>query len=96
MINLKFNLQRLKNTYGLTIISNRHKNTKIGCLLDTGANVPVWCAGEESLKSYYHNCHKQDAVFLLRGFCRGYEIAKVYIIPESSCQMVKRKYIIIT
>lgn len=82
MINLKFNLQRLKNTYGLTIISNRHKNTKIGCLLDTGANVPVWCAGEESLKSYYHNCHKQDAVFLLRGFGRGYEIAKVYIIPD--------------
>ncbi|MCM1088555.1 MAG: hypothetical protein NC318_07515 [Blautia sp.] len=82
MINMKFNMQRVKNSYDMPLINNIHKNTQIQCLLDTGARVPVWCAGKEELKSYYTDCYKQDAVFLLSGFGKGQEIADVYVMPD--------------
>lgn len=82
MINLKFNLKRGKNAYDMPLINITHKNTQIACLIDTGARVPVWCAGENELISYYPECKKLDAVFLLSRFGRGQEIAKVYMIPN--------------
>ena len=75
-------MQRVKNTYDMPIINIVHKNTQIQCLLDTGARVPVWCSGEEELKSYYKDSYEQNAVFLLSGFGKGQEMAKVYVIPD--------------
>lgn len=55
MINIRFNLQRVKNIYDMPLINVAYRNTQIQCLIDTGACVPVWCSGEEELKSYYAN-----------------------------------------
>ena len=84
MSNLKFNIQRKNGSYDMPIIKFSHMNTQIECLIDTGARVPVWCAGEEELKSLFPNCSQQKAVFLLSGFGKGCEIAKVYVIPDFS------------
>ncbi len=82
MTNIKFDIQRRKNVYGMPIIKIVHKATHIACLFDTGANIPVWCSGEEELKYYYKDCYKQNAVFMLAGFGKGQELAKAYIIPN--------------
>jgi hypothetical protein len=82
MSSLKFNIQRRNGAYDIPLIKFSHRNTQINCLIDTGARVPVWCAGEEELKSLYPNCQRQDAVFLLSGFGNGSEIAEVYLIPD--------------
>lgn len=82
MSNLRFDLQRRNSSYDMPIIKLPCGNTKIECLLDTGARVPVWCAGEMELKTLFQNCRIQNAVFLLTGFGKGYELAKVYMIPD--------------
>lgn len=82
MINLKFNLQKRENTYGITIIKTKLNNTALRCLIDTGARIPVWCSGEDELKAQFPQCVKMDAVFLLSGFGKEYEFATVYCIPN--------------
>lgn len=82
MINLKFDIQRRNAAYDMTIITMHSQDNEIDCLIDTGARVPVWCSGEQLLKVYYPKCNKQDAIFILRGFGNGYEVANVYLIPE--------------
>jgi len=79
MSTLRFSIRR-KNAYDMIIITNTHNN--FDCLIDTGARVPVWCAGEKLLKVYYPMCVKQDAIFILNGFGTGYETADVYLIPN--------------
>lgn len=72
MSNLKFCIKRAKQS---------HDN--FNCLIDTGARVPVWCAaGKDLLMTYYPNCIKQNAKFILTGFGTGYEVADVYKIPD--------------
>ncbi|MCM1219506.1 MAG: hypothetical protein NC548_33925 [Lachnospiraceae bacterium] len=84
MSSLKFDIIRRKSqTYDMTIISNIYKERKsFNCLIDTGASVPVWCAGEQLLKVYYPDCTKLDAAFSLHGFGTGQEIVPVYVIPQ--------------
>lgn len=82
MINLKFNLYRVKGIYNKPVIKNICNRYKMRCLVDTGARVPVWCSGEKELLSYYPSCQKQNAIFILSGFGKGYEIANVYTIPD--------------
>ena len=80
MSRLKFDIIKRNNqTYDMTIITNVYNGRKrFNCLLDTGACVPVWCAGEQLLKTYYPNCSKTDAVFILSGFGKGSEVVPVY------------------
>lgn len=82
MIDLKFELKKRKNAYGLVIIRNRDDNINIKCLVDTGATMPVWCAGEQLLLSYYPKAVKQNCMTILNGFGKGYEKASVYKIPD--------------
>lgn len=82
MISLKFNLQRVKDIYSNPVILNRVNNSEVTCLVDTGARVPVWCSGEKTLLACYPDCTKQNAIFILSGFGKGYEIASVYMIPN--------------
>lgn len=83
MRNLKFNMKRRNKTYDMAIITNViSPEDDIDCLIDTGARVPVWCSGEHLLKTYYPMSIRQNAVFILRGFGKGYEISPVYLIPE--------------
>ncbi len=83
MRNLKFNMKRRNEAYDMTIITNTIGfENEIDCLIDTGARVPVWCAGEHLLKTYYPMSIEQNATFILRGFGKGHETTKVYLIPE--------------
>jgi hypothetical protein len=82
IINLKFNLQRGGSTYDKPIIKNIDGELNPLCLIDTGANTPVWCRGEADLKEYYPDCVKENSVFIISGFGTGIEIADVYKIPD--------------
>lgn len=83
MSNLKFNIKRRNQAFDMVIISNLYDAySDFDCLIDTGARVPVWCAGESLLKTYYPKCVKQNEIFILNGFGTGFEVADVYLIPD--------------
>lgn len=75
MSKLKFDIIKRKNHV-------YRERKRFNCLIDTGASVPVWCAGESLLKTYYPNCAKLDAVYILNGFGKGSEVVPVYLIPQ--------------
>lgn len=82
MINLKFNIKRRNNSYDMPIIKLKQNGISIDCLLDTGARIPVWCAGESEFKVVFPESKPLNAVFLLSGFGTGNESARVYMIPD--------------
>jgi hypothetical protein len=66
---------------GLPIIRNLTDNRTI-CLVDTGANMPVWCTGENTFKQCYEDASQLQGISILKGFGKGYEICNVYSIPN--------------
>lgn len=57
-------------------------NKQIKCLLDTGADMPVWCGNKELLKIVFPEAGQINKKFLLSGFGRKPEVADIYKIPE--------------
>lgn len=57
-------------------------NKQIKCMLDTGADMPVWCGSEGLLKIVFPETEKADKKFLLSGFGRKPEVVDIYKIPE--------------
>lgn len=55
---------------------------QIKCMLDTGADMPVWCGSEGLLKIVFPKVQLIDKKFLLSGFGRKPEMVGVYKIPE--------------
>lgn len=55
---------------------------QIKCMLDTGADMPVWCGSEGLLKMVFPETEKADKKFLLSGFGRKPEVVDIYKIPE--------------
>lgn len=55
---------------------------QIKCLLDTGADMPVWCGSEGLLKIVFPKVQQIDKKFLLSGFGRKPEVVNIYKIPE--------------
>lgn len=55
---------------------------QIKCMLDTGADMPVWCGSEGLLKIVFPKVQLIDKKFLLSGFGRKPEMVRVYKIPE--------------
>ena len=51
-------------------------------MLDTGADIPVWCGSEGLLKIVFPTVQLIDKKFLLSGFGRKPEMVGVYKIPE--------------
>ena len=54
----------------------------IRILYDSGANIPVWCTGEEYLLIAYPDAIKTEYVCHVSGFGRGRDAGSVYIIPR--------------
>ena len=54
----------------------------VTALIDSGAETPVWCKGEEKFKEVYPQAKKLDWKCELRGFGVGAETALVYVIPN--------------
>ena len=51
-------------------------------MLDSGASIPVWCSGEEQLVEIFPKAKLEgDVKYILGGFGREFELAKVYRIP---------------
>ena len=50
----------------------------ITCLIDSGADTPVWTQGEDRLKDVFEVEKIEGKKFLLSGFGVGYEIVDVY------------------
>ena len=57
-------------------------NKQIKCLLDTGADMPVWCGSEGLLKIVFPKVELIDKKFLLGGFGRKAEMVDVYKISK--------------
>lgn len=57
-------------------------NKQIKCLLDTGADMPVWCGSEGLLKIVFPKVELMDKKFLLGGFGRKAEMVDIYKIPK--------------
>lgn len=57
-------------------------NKQINCMLDTGADMPVWCGSEGLLKLVFPEAELLDKKFLLSGFGRNPEVVEVYRIPS--------------
>ena len=53
----------------------------IKCLIDTGAQISVWCSDEVTLKNYF-NAEKTNYVTLIGGFGQGADLAEMWRIPE--------------
>lgn len=51
-------------------------------LIDTGADTPVWCKGEDEFKDIFPYAEKMESKFLLSGFGKEPEIVDVYKISE--------------
>lgn len=50
-------------------------------LIDTGADTPVWCKGEEEFLDVYKDAERIPVKFLLSGFGKGIDVVDVYRIP---------------
>lgn len=58
-------------------------NDRFSCMLDTGAGIPVWCTGVETLKETFSKAiAKPTLKSVLSGFGIGCEIGEVYYIPS--------------
>ncbi len=51
-------------------------------LMDTGANIPVWCSGKALFNATYPDAVKVDYTTRINGFGKGARLAQVYKIPE--------------
>lgn len=63
----------------------------VGCLLDTGAEMPVWCASENYLEANFPKAEQTDYYTFISGFGSGYHTASVWKIPEIILQDRKKR-----
>lgn len=57
-------------------------NKEFRCMLDSGASIPVWCAGIKSFKLTFPKAESQEKIkYILGGFGSGFEVADVYYVP---------------
>lgn len=81
---MKFNVivPEGKEVYGkLVILNNVSRRIKYDVLIDTGASLPVWAAGIDTLRSYYPNAIDTGYTTLLGGFGGKGEEVPVWKIP---------------
>ena len=81
---MKFNVivPEGKEVYSKLVISNKvSRRIKYDVLIDTGASLPVWAAGIDTLRSYYPNAEDTGYTTLLGGFGGKGEEVPVWKIP---------------
>ena len=54
----------------------------ISCMIDTGADTPVWTTGSDTIERELNARKVEDKHYILSGFGKDYEVAYVYEIPE--------------
>ena len=79
---LEYCFQIEKRDKPIIYVKNRG-SIKTACLIDTGANTPVWLLGENYLKHRYPEARKSDKKSILNGMGEKPVIdVPVWIIPE--------------
>ena len=53
-------------------------DSTIRCLVDTGAEIPVWCFDKDLLKSVFPDCESTTFATYISGFGRGRTYADIY------------------
>ena len=61
---LKFQIE--KNDKAV-LYFNSENGKEISCMIDTGANVPIWFMGEDFLKKKYPSAVKTDKITVIHG-----------------------------
>lgn len=56
-------------------------NALITMLYDSGAQIPVWCAGKEVLLEAYPDAKKTSLKCIISGFGKEKETAEIYVLP---------------
>ena len=79
MQTLVLKLFNRKNRPCFSYVSN---DEEVMALLDSGAETPVWCAGEGEFRAAYPDAQKLDWKTEIHGFGSEPEQSAVYIIPE--------------
>lgn len=75
--------KNIDNTKVCPAICVEAKDANIKCLIDTGADTPVWTFGAELLLKAFPNAELQrNLYFELGGFGKGREDIPVYKIPQ--------------
>ena len=57
-------------------------NAVITMMYDSGAQIPVWCTGEDVLSSAYPDAVRTDYYCLVSGFGKDAEKSPIFIIPR--------------
>jgi hypothetical protein len=77
---LRFEIQREDKI--IIYVTGENKRL-VSCMIDTGANTPIWFMGEEHLKHRYPSAYKTDKLTIIHGLGKEplYDIP-VWIIPQ--------------
>ncbi len=73
---------KLFNRKNRPCFSYTSNNEEVIALLDSGAETPVWCTGEEGFVAAYPDSKKLDWNTEIHGFGSEPEQSAVYVIPE--------------
>ena len=78
MVTLLFDMN--KESFKPQIVSSEYSDLTL--LIDTGADIPVWCLGAPAFTDTFPLAKELKYKFVLSGFGTGVEIAKAFSIPE--------------
>ena len=78
MVTLLFDMN--KDSFKPKIVSSEYPDLTL--LIDTGADIPVWCLGVPAFKDTFPLAVELKYKFVLSGFGTGIEIAQAFSIPE--------------
>ena len=71
----------LTNTRSRQIFEYKKDGGDVLMMYDSGAQIPVWCAGEKILRSAYPNAVKTEFISHISGFGKETEDCPVFLIP---------------
>ena len=83
---------QLYNRKNRPVFSYTSNEEEVTALLDSGAEAPVWCAGDKDFCAAYPDAKKLDWETKIFGFGKEAEMASVYIIPDFVLRDEKEEY----
>lgn len=73
---------RLNKNKACPVFLQKVNDNQLVFMMDTGANIPVWCSGIAKLKYVYKNCKDTGFFADLNGFGGKGERCKIFEIPH--------------
>lgn len=76
-LNIRLSRRKTKPVFELTI-----NGEIVRCMLDTGADMPVWCGSQEMFHKAFPNARVDSHFYELGGFGKGSENVNVYEVKN--------------